>query len=158
MPFWLNLTIYISPIFAIMLFMELTKALTAKPRTYLLYVGMVCVGFFMASIFFKALAPRIAKEIPARQSPPQTEPPEELPGVSAPPEAEVVAPEEIQTILPPTLSLNGIFSSRDGNYALINNQVLKVGDSIEGATIKWIGATEVELEFGGSAFKLSTTE
>jgi type II secretory pathway component PulC len=59
----------------------------------------------------------------------------------------------------PSLILNGIFFSKDDSYALINNQILREGESIEGLLVKKISSTEVELqnlENKDSSLKLST--
>lgn len=52
--------------------------------------------------------------------------------------------------------LNGIFFSEGEGYVLINNQILKVGDVVNGATVREIGKEEVTLEARGRIFKLST--
>jgi type II secretory pathway component PulC len=57
---------------------------------------------------------------------------------------------------PPSLVLNGIFFSEEKGYALINNQILREGESIAGAVLKRINAEDVELEFDGSTIRLST--
>jgi type II secretory pathway component PulC len=57
---------------------------------------------------------------------------------------------------PPSLVLNGIFFSEEEGYALINNQILREGESIAGAVLKRINAEDVELEFDGSTIRLST--
>jgi hypothetical protein len=44
------------------------------------------------------------------------------------------------------LVLNGVFFSGPDAYGLINNQIVKVGDQIAGATVKKITVTDVELE------------
>jgi type II secretory pathway component PulC len=54
------------------------------------------------------------------------------------------------------LILNGVFFSQDEACALINNRVVKVGDEIEGATVRKIDADKVELEIRGSKITLST--
>ena len=51
--------------------------------------------------------------------------------------------------------LNGIFSSSEKSYALINNQIARVGDKISGAVIKKITSEEVLFDFEGSEIKLS---
>ena len=63
--------------------------------------------------------------------------------------------------IPPALSqesfsLSGVFFSGEEGYALINNQILKVGDSIGAATVKRIDLNEVVLEAQGSSIKLTT--
>lgn len=55
------------------------------------------------------------------------------------------------------LVLNGIFFSQDKSfYALINNKIVKEGDDIEGAIVRKIDSTDVELESAaGKLIKLS---
>lgn len=47
----------------------------------------------------------------------------------------------------PHLLLNGIVLSKDGNIAMINNQICKAGDEIEGAKIVQITSSRVTLGF-----------
>lgn len=47
----------------------------------------------------------------------------------------------------PEFLLNGIVLSEEGNLALINDQITKVGDEIEGAKIEEITNTQVVLDF-----------
>ena len=53
-----------------------------------------------------------------------------------------------------SLTLDGILSSEGENLALIDDEILKVGDAIKGAKIISIGIDEVELFFGGKKFTL----
>jgi hypothetical protein len=48
-----------------------------------------------------------------------------------------------------SLSLDGIVSSGGKNVALIDDQIVEVGDTIKGATVLSIGAREVALSFQG---------
>lgn len=57
---------------------------------------------------------------------------------------------------PLSLNLNGVFISGEEVYALINNRVLRVGDVIEGATVKRITQDTVELEYADSIITLYT--
>lgn len=56
------------------------------------------------------------------------------------------------------LNLNGIFFSGDTNYALINNQIVREGDSLMGATVRRITSKDVELLRDGIVVKLSNRE
>jgi len=56
----------------------------------------------------------------------------------------------------PTFNLNGIFFSEDEGFALINNQIVKVGDDVDGAKVSQISVNEVELDLQGSVIKLSS--
>jgi len=57
---------------------------------------------------------------------------------------------------PLSLDLNGLFISGEEVYALINNRVLRVGDVIDGATVKRITQDTVELEYADSIITLYT--
>lgn len=54
----------------------------------------------------------------------------------------------------PSFVLNGIFFSEDGGYALINNQVIREGDLIDGALVKNISRDCVELDSQGEVIKI----
>jgi hypothetical protein len=57
------------------------------------------------------------------------------------------------------LVLNGVFFSGPDAYGLINNQIVKTGDQIAGATVKKITVTDVELETADAkVIKLFTPE
>jgi len=56
----------------------------------------------------------------------------------------------------PELVLNGIFFSGQDGYALINNQIVREGDSIEGLKVTKISADTVELDNQGERVTLST--
>jgi hypothetical protein len=56
------------------------------------------------------------------------------------------------------LILNGIFFSQEEPYALINNQIVKESETIEGATVKRIKVDEVELERQGSILTLKKSK
>lgn len=129
-----------------------------KPKMYLLYILVVCLGWGIANLFFSFFTrpPQVGKpkKIAALPALPQ-------PVTTAPPEVKVK--EEIKLPLPEvrrqsefSLVLNGVFFSQDEGYALINNRIVKAGDIIDGAFIKHIGLEEVEVEFEGSIIKLYT--
>ncbi len=142
-----------------------------KIKTYLLYVFTACLGLFIANIFFGFLThlkvsatgqqpklPRVVREPHLnlsggvlQQGPASNL--ESLQSTEPPPSFQVPA---VKKGLPASLVLNGIFFSEDEGYALINNQIAKVGDVIDGATVKRINSDEVELESAGSTIKLTT--
>lgn len=47
-------------------------------------------------------------------------------------------------------TLNGIFFSGNEGYALINNQIVKAGEEIDGALLREIDKDEVKIEINGS--------
>jgi len=53
-------------------------------------------------------------------------------------------------------TLNGIFYSSDQSYALINNQIVKENDYVDGAKVNLISAHNVELDKNGEKFSLSS--
>lgn len=53
-------------------------------------------------------------------------------------------------------ALNGIFFSEDEGFALINNQIVKEGDVVNGAKVLRISVNAVELDSQGSVIKLSS--
>lgn len=57
------------------------------------------------------------------------------------------APSVESSAVQPQLVLNGIVLSEDGNIALINDQILKAGDDIDGARVEEISENQVVLSF-----------
>lgn len=90
-----------------------------------------------------AAATGIAASLPAAKTPPRA--------VAAP----AVLPSVAPTATPaPTFALQAI-SERDGHaVALINDRLLREGDSLEGARLVRIGRDEVELEIAGRRVRL----
>ncbi len=124
-------------------------------RIYLVYTLVVVLGFFAASLFWNFLLSPLPDKISVASA--KLEKAAELENSPiynyAPPLTAVI---ESQSQKPAwTWTLNGIFFSQDEGYALINNQVAKVGDVIDGAKVVRIDVDEVELESEGAAIKLS---
>jgi len=114
-----------------------------KPKSYLLVVLAVCLGFFIANILLKL-------------QPPHPGPHKTIP--SPLPLFKALSPLEsapIQTSS--SLTLNGVYFSGDEGSALINNRLVKKGDKVNGATVLQIYLDEVELERNGYIIKLSNT-
>jgi len=118
----------------------------SKPKIYLLYALMICLGLFIANIFYGWLS---QKKQAVSSSQPSTQTPALAPSVS------VEAKMETQKESLPEFTLNGVFFSGNEGYALINNRVVKEGDKLDGATVVQISLDEVDLEFNGSIIKLS---
>jgi len=140
-----------------------------KPRfsvvSYVCYGVALCLGIVAASMFFRvfnhaALSPRQAS---ARIKVPQpvVKPKADAPLKSSPLEpaqgqfSAKEAPEE-QAAENPSFVLNGVFSSQDGDYALVNNQIVKVGDMVGGAKVVRITSEGVQLELNGGPITLTT--
>ncbi|RJP28802.1 MAG: hypothetical protein C4533_03150 [Candidatus Omnitrophota bacterium] len=58
----------------------------------------------------------------------------------------------------PELELNGIFYSEDESYALVNNQIVKAGDNIDGVDIVEINENNVKVRFGDRDLILDNTK
>lgn len=131
-----------------------------KIKTYLLYVLVVCAGLFAVNIFFTFLArPKIISKMdikpPAAAAVAKQENKQEEPSAAVQP-APAASP--VMVTSRGMLVLNGIFFSQEEGYALINNHIVKAGDTVDGALVKWIGVDEVELEVDGSSVKLNTAQ
>ena len=61
----------------------------------------------------------------------------------------VAVEEKSEEVVFPPLRVNGIFSSKEGNVALINDVVMKEGDVILGVKVLRIHANAVEMEMKG---------
>jgi hypothetical protein len=136
----------------------------SKTKIYLVYILVVCLGAVIANIFF-SFFPKAGKVNKLNKASALTTlPPQEIkkqPNTTAPPEAKVEvnlppAPTETKRQVELPLVLNGVFFSQNEGYALINNRIMKEGDTIEGAVVKHIGLEEVDVEFEGTIIKLYT--
>lgn len=128
-----------------------TKKGPTKIKIWLVYLVAASLGIFIANISFKLLIKPLP---PASSTPillPKNEPQPTITLPSLSPQAPIV-----KKVPGVHLVLNGIFFSEEEAYALINNQIVKVGDTLEGLTVKRISVDEVELESEGSIIKLPT--
>lgn len=117
-----------------------------KPKSRLLYILTICFGLFVVSVF---LIFSTKEQNPPRSNITKSQDTNLSSAISK--------PADIQKQSKISFSLNGVFFSENEGYALINNQIVKEGDKIDGATVMRIGLDEVELEFEGSTIKLSNT-
>jgi len=137
------------------------KADKPKINVYLIYALVVIFGIFMANIIFgfitKTPAPvktNTRTDMPVPEAKKETPP-------SATPLPIVAEPVQVPPPVPQThlqLTLNGIFFSGDEAYALINNEIVKEGDQVKGATVKKVTLEGVELDEGGSIIKINNAE
>ncbi len=129
--------------------------LPSKPkfnRVYFIYIAVALVGIALSKILFDFFI------IPAQIEPPKI--------VKADIRPRRVEKETLKNETPPqkfpeeatlpSLFLNGVFFSENEGYALINNRILKVGDTIEGAEVKEITLDSVELKFKDRGISIST--
>lgn len=106
-------------------------------RTIILLLVFLALGMFLIEIVINRWFAARANTLPALV-PEKIEPKEPVP--SAEPSAAQPQPQ-------PQLVLNGIVLSAEGNIALINDQILKAGDNIEGALVEEISADQVLLSY-----------
>ena len=123
----------------------------SKIKTWLIYLFVICLGLCVGNIFFgKAKTYILPQKIIAPPLPTAVS----KQGPATPPSPPVTAKKASSG----EMVLNGIFSSGEGNYALINNKIAKVGDVINDAVIKRIDLNGVELDSEGKIIKLSNNE
>lgn len=130
---------------------KIDKGVKSKPKIYLLYALMICMGLFMANIFYGWLS----QKKPADKKEPYLAP--TLPTAALETSVSVEAEMETQKDTLPVFTLNGVFFSGGEGYALINNRIVKKGDKIGRASVVQIFLDEVELELEGSIIKLSNS-
>ena len=142
---------------------------TQPPKLfYLIYLLMVVAGFFLTkftfSFFINRQGPQTHEiatskplDIPLAQT--QVNPAQETKTATVPelpPVETPSAPQEVEKTAPQLL-LSGIFFDETQPYALINNQIVKRGDTIDGAKVVQILSNEVVLEFEGTTIKLKAS-
>lgn len=125
----------------------------ANPRLYLLFALVIGLGFLLANFVFHlfsqpALIKATSLKTPEVKEIAKVQPPSPETSVS-----ELSLPAQKQ-IDPSIFTLNGVFFSENEGYAIINNQIVKTGDLIEGLKVARIDENEVELESEGSSIKL----
>ena len=123
-----------------------------KPRPALIIIFIILLIIFGVNLINNlSKRPKAKPAVPSVQ---MAEPAKELlpPVLEVKPET-LNKPTQAQE---PDLNLNGIFFEKKKGYALINNQILSVKDTIEGATVKEIGLNKVVLEFEGREITLNS--
>ena len=150
--------------------LQFKKHKEPRPKfyTYLIYVLVLCAGFFAANLLFKfifpegqlitnkttqpvaapalKISPKIAPENVAPESP------QEIPPSS---KDNLLLPPETQERITPLFVVSGVFFSENQGFAIINDRVVKEGDVIEGAKVERINADGVKLKYEGAAIELS---
>jgi len=149
------------------------QAASAKKKNPLLYILIIVAVYFCGNFFIKVFTratpaqraatgltqiepvnPEIKKIEPAAPtaSPTQIEPvvqtPVEQPLVNALPKEVKLNPEDF--------TLSGIFVSDSEKYVLLNNQILREGEKIKGATVSAITPNSVQLIKEDQSVTIST--
>lgn len=135
----------------------LTKS-QGKPKPYLVYILTIAVAVFIANVIFgffnksrnptgnKVSASSTLVALPAVKI-------EQSPVVS-----QTANASEVKKVTPEDLSLSGVFFEQGSDYALINNKIVKVGDVVQGLTVKSIGLEGVELDGPQGIIKLNNPQ
>ena len=138
---------------------EVNKERSANKLTpYLLYALVACGGIFAANMVFTVFSPPATSPKPAKITKPAVvkEAPVPIPSKTITPAPTTIVEAKIEPMIPP-LMLNGVFFSKNQGFALINNKVVKQGDSVEGIKVRKVNLDDVELETStGVKFKLTT--
>ena len=128
-----------------------------RPKIPRKIIYIICVLIFLGALALfvdqpsdekapvdRALIPHRAKQVQKKKTPTSVEP--------------LVEPKETPTVSfkdLPKLYLNGIFLIEGEYLALMNEEMVKVGDVVQGVAIKKIDAGGVEVEFKNTPFRLN---
>ncbi len=141
---------------------------STKPKkaffSYMLYGLILVIGIILSNYVFNLIRINTAAKQNLKKTSPtvtvltnislpsKTETKNEITSTSSPLNAEP----EIKPKAEVNFVLNGIFFSGNDTYALINNQIVRNGDLIEGAKIIKITVKTVEIDNAGQIITLST--
>jgi type II secretory pathway component PulC len=144
------------------------KPRKSNRKIYLFFLLLVSLAALAGNIFLTSLSrvKEVSSSLPQAPVLAQNPKPAEtlLPSpavvlpVEAPQAVSAASAAEAKKEPEPSFVLNGVFFSEDEGYALINNQIAKVGDVIEGAQVTRISIDEVELENAGKTITLATAK
>jgi len=138
-------------------------------RKRTLYLLVAFAGMLAAKLFFDfafsgrpaPLPPAAPPAVSKTAAPPADTAADNLSALSgAPGSADNDAAEDNKKTAaePPLLVLNGTLLSNGEKFAIINNQIVKIGDEIDGAVVKKITVNAVELEFAGKPLCITSAE
>lgn len=151
---------------------------SSKTKITFLYAAMIALGFILGNVIFNFLTPREKSLTEETKTLSTSLTKEDSKLVNSKLSTNTFSKESIQQISPDTSGqkpllkdtlslssdaetepltsfiLNGLFFSAEDAYALINNQIVKEGESVDGATVKRIDEDGVELEFNGAKVEL----
>jgi len=113
---------------------------------------IAAIGIFLAKSLFEFISrpPAAVKQVVSVVAPVSGAGQKAAPSVSAPQAAAQAQP----AFSGSALTLNGVFYSGDEAYALLNNQITRVGDVVDGALVKRISLEGVELEKDGQLIQV----
>jgi len=123
---------------------------------FLVYILILLVGILLSKFIFGLFIEPKVRALPANtqnQTQIKTiEPASPVALATTPP----AAPLEKNKAPEPNFVLNGIFFSDNDGYALVNNQIVRENDLVDGAKVAKITPNTVELENDGKLISLST--
>ncbi|MGD0336918.1 MAG: hypothetical protein ABSB18_07490 [Candidatus Omnitrophota bacterium] len=128
------------------------------------YILVALLGIFVSKLFFagiKVKKPTAHKEAPSSPKLAATTSKliAPLPRPTLPQnQVSLPSPVKTPTLIPGAFVLNGIFYATDGCYALVNNRIVREGDTVEGAKVTKISDEGVSLESEGNKVFLSSTK
>ena len=134
-----------------------TTAPDKKPKSkpYLFYILIFAACLFLGILVFTIIKRNIEATGPSEGL--KTTPIEKEPqAAQILPAAHPSALTEEQAKPEKKFTLNGIFFSDNGGYALVNNQIARENDLVDGAKVEKITANTVELNNEGKIITLST--
>lgn len=137
----------------------------SSPKPFLIYILILLAGILLSKFIFGLLTQKSEKQILT---------PEKIQGGILAPDTQNHQVKTAQPVATPDLPadqskplennptpalnfvLNGIFYSDNDGYALINNQIVRENDSVDGAIVTRITENTVELDRDGKFISLST--
>lgn len=134
---------------------EAAVGLKSKIKLPLFYTLIIILGFSLASVFFKFIdLSSKGKKIPQSLTPSVVSSP--VVNVNQDTALTVLKENTNPTNSATSLALNGIFFSEGQGYALINNQIVRENDTIDGAKVLKITSNAVELDSAGATVILNS--
>ncbi|MCX5693552.1 MAG: hypothetical protein NT014_00210 [Candidatus Omnitrophica bacterium] len=128
-------------------------AIPPKVKPLFFYILILLVGLLLGNLIFNFISHKINNQVtPKKNIPIATEavkPP--LPPIQPAQTQEEKKPAEKTPFI-----LNGIFYSDNNGYALINNQIVRENDYVDGAKVSLITTDKVELDNAGQIITLTT--
>lgn len=131
---------------------------TKKPFTVIKYIIILLLGVFAAKFLFSFVDNKLGEQKKAqlsRQKSTVSAAQKSILPVLPLKKAALEHVKPSQKTASPELVLNGIAASGSDGWAIIDDVVVKTGDTIKGAEVVGIYGDRVDLKFEGEAFSLS---
>jgi len=135
------------------------------PKPFLLYILILLAGLLLGNFIFNLLSHKLegnglassqSHKIQTTQTPKKNTL-SVIQTTNSPPAATLPSqPPEEKKPKESSFVLNGIFFSDNNGYALVNNQIVRENDYVDGAKVGLITTNTVELDNAGETITLST--